>query len=181
MTHTDNAIEQLRNRIPQADPRLFKFFACWLDAREDALVPRRRDFSPFEVPTLLRFIWIYRFDPEAGDYVCQLAGESVNEAWGQGIKGRTIREVVGEKDYPVCKKRWDRIIGEPAVQYGAVEEKLSALDAWHAERLILPMASDDGTVDVILGISLYNLDHVISEGNASVSEYILQIPCEEFR
>ena len=124
---------------------------------------------------------MYRFDPDAGDYVCQLAGESVNDAWGKSIKGRTIRSIVGEEDYPICKERWDRIIGEPAVQYGAVEEKLSALNAWHAERLIFPMASDDGTIDVILGISLYNLDHIVSHGNANVSEYVLQFPCEDFR
>lgn len=181
MTQSHRAIEELRKRLPHADQRLFEFFACWVEARGDALVPRRKDFSPLAVPSLLRFIWMYRFLPEVGDFVCQLAGESVNDAWGRGIKGRTIRDVVGEEDYAICRQRWDRIVGEPLIQYGAVEEELAALNAWHAERLLLPMASDDGTIDVILGISLYKLDHIVSDGNANVSEHVLQFPCDDFR
>ncbi|WP_420403970.1 PAS domain-containing protein [Nisaea sp.] len=179
MPSDDRAISELRKRIPQADERIFEFFAAWLAARSDALVARRKDFSPLSVPSLLRYIWIYRFEPEVGDYVCKLAGESVNDAWGRGIKGRTIRNIVGEIDYPVVKERWDKIVGVPLIQYGAVEERLSSLDAWHAERLLLPMASEDGKTDVILGISLYNLAQFADDRNANVSEVVMQFPCRD--
>jgi len=180
MASEERAISELKKRIPRADERILEFFAAWLAARGDALVARCKDFSPIRIPSLLRYLWIYRFEPEAGDYVCKLAGESVNEAWGKGIKGRTIRQVVGEIDYPTVRQRWDNIVGGPLIQYGALEEQLSSLKAWHAERLLLPMASDDGKIDVILGISLYNLDRFTDEGNVNVSEVVLQFPCRDF-
>lgn len=174
------AISELKKRIPQADQRIVDFFAAWLAARGDALVARRKAFSPLSVPSLLRYMWIYRFEPEAGDYVCKLAGESVNDAWGKGIKGRALRNIIGEADYPVVRERWDNIVGVPLIQYGAVEERLTSLDAWHAERLLLPMASEDGTTDVVLGISLYNLDHLTKDKSANVSEVVMQFPCRDF-
>ncbi|WP_193187412.1 PAS domain-containing protein [Nisaea sediminum] len=174
------AISELKKRIPQADGRIFDFFAAWLAARGDALVARRKTFSPLSVPSLLRYMWIYRFEEEAGDYVCNLAGESVNDAWGKGIKGRTLRNIIGEEDYPVVRERWDSITGVPLVQYGAVEERLSSLDAWHAERLLLPMSSEDGKTDVVLGISLYNLDYLTDDKSVNVSEVVMQFPCSDF-
>jgi hypothetical protein len=180
MSSEARAISELKKRIPQADGRIFDFFAAWLSARGDALVARRKAFSPLSVPSLLRYMWIYRFEEEADDYVCKLAGESVNDAWGKGIKGRALRDIIGQADYPVVRERWDRIVGVPLIQYGAVEERLSSLDAWHAERLLLPMTSEDGRTDVVLGISLYNLDHLADDKSANVSEVVIQFPCRDF-
>ncbi len=184
MTYTtskDRALAEFRRRIPDADPKIHGFLSAWLDARGDALVPRRKSFSPMTIPTLLRFVWMYEFDPKRQDFVCQLAGESVNEAWGGSIKGRTIREVVGKIDYPAVKRRWDTIIGQPAIQYGAVEERLTSLETWQAERLLLPMASQDGTINVMLGCSLYSLQRGGPEGAQTIPELVIRIPCADLQ
>lgn len=178
-TLKDRALAKFRQRVPDASPKIHSFLGAWLDARGDALVPRRKSFSPMTIPTLLRFVWIYEFDPKRQDFVCRLAGESVNEAWGGSIRGRTIREIVGKIDYPVLRSRWDIIIGEPAIQYGAVEERLSSQETWQAERLLLPMASGDGAINVMLGISLYSLPRGVPEGKQDIPEFVIRIPCAE--
>jgi hypothetical protein len=179
MTSKDRALAEFRRRIPDASPKIHSFFGAWLDARGDAMVPRRKSFSPITIPTLLRFVWMYEFDQRRQDFVCQLAGESVNEAWGGSIRGRTIREIVGNIDYPVLRSRWDIIIGQPAIQYGAVEERLTSMEVWQAERLLLPMASKDGAINVMLGISLYRLQRGTLRGKQDIPESVIRIPCAE--
>jgi len=181
MTSKDKALTEFRRRIPDASSNIQKFFGAWLDARGDALVPSRTSFSPLTIPSLLRFVWIYQFDSRQQEFVCQLAGESVNEAWGGSIRGRTIRDIVGEHDYPMVRNRWDSVVGWPAILYGALDERLTSMEVWQAERLLLPMASEDGTIDVMLGISLYRLQHMASGGKANVPELITRVPCAELQ
>ena len=161
------------------DERLLTFFDTWRASRHGALVPSKRDFDPFEVPSLLRYAWLYRFDPEAGDFVCLLAGEDVNRAWGGPIKGKTLREVVGEKDHPIVLERWRAIVDTPLVQYGAKDEKLSNQDLWRAERLLLPLASAGDRPDHVIGISLYRLAAQEEARAPLISEDILQMLCTD--
>ncbi len=147
-----------REVLPSAaDHRLSTFLDAWRASRSDALVPNKRAFNPLDVPSLLRFTWLYRYDPAAGDFVCQLAGEDVNRAWGGPIKSKTLRQVIGEDDHRIVSPRWHAIIDTPLVQYGARNEKLSSQDLWRAERLLLPLTSTGDKPDHVIGVSLYRL------------------------
>ena len=61
-------------KFPGADTRVLHFLEAWKQARGDRLVPYRGDFEPLSVPRLLEYAYIYRYDPERGDYVCELSG-----------------------------------------------------------------------------------------------------------
>lgn len=169
----------LEDRLPGADPRIFAFFRAWRAARREAMVPQRADFDPLGVPVLLPHVWLYRFDAGLGDFVCRLAGEEVNAAWGRSIRGRALREVVGPADHPVVLRRWRQIVGVPLIHYGAAAERLSALETRSAERLLLPLASDGDAVDHVLGISLYRISGASRSRSPLVPEDIVQIPCAE--
>jgi len=167
-----------RDLLPHGtDARLLTFLDAWRASRGGAIVPSKRDFDPFEVPSLLRYAWLYRVDPEAGDLVCLLAGEDVNRAWGGPIKGKTLREVVGEKDHPIVLQRWRAILDTPLVQYGAKDEKLSNQDLWRAERLLLPMTSAGDRPDHVIGISLYRLAAREEARAPLIEEDIFQVHC----
>lgn len=169
----------IMSRLGTVDPRITGFLRVWREARAGRLVPLKRDIDPIRFPRLLPYVWLYRFDPERDDFVCRLAGEEVNGAWQRSIKGLTLREIVGDKDQPTIRGRWDQIISEPLVQYGAAVERLTALTLHRAERMLVPLASDDGTCDHILGLSLYHLDERSSTRGALVPEDIIRIPCSE--
>lgn len=166
-------------RLAGADPRIFVFLQAWREARGDALIPKRSAFDPMAVRSLLPFLWIYRFETERDDYVVRLAGEEINNAWGRSIKGMTMREVVGDADYPVMRERWGNILGVPLIHYGASSERLSALDTRRAERMLTPLADNDGTPNHILGISLYEISPTDSSRPSLEPEDITQIPCSE--
>ena len=162
-----------------ADTRLLTFFDAWRASRTDALVPTKRDFDPFQVPSLLRYAWLYRFDHTVGDFVCQLAGEDVIRAWGGPIKGKPLRDVIGEQDHPIVFERWRSIIDTPLIQYGAKDERLSNQDIWRAERLLMPLASSDGMLDHVIGVSLYRLAAHEEARKPLTMLDIFRIPCSE--
>lgn len=143
------------------------------------MVPLRQDFDPLSVPRLLKHIWLYRFDPTRGDFVCRLSGEEVNAAWGRSIRGETLRTVLGEADHAIVLSRWKQIVTVPLLHYGSAVERLSALETRSAERMLLPLASDRDTVDCVLGISLYTISAANAHRPSLVPDDIVQIPCAE--
>lgn len=178
--HSGGSIRPAADLLPtEADPRLLTFFDAWRSSRGGKIVPNKRDFDPFAVPSLLRFTWLYRFDPAMGDFRCLLAGEEVNRAWGAPIKGKSLREIVGATDHPVVIARWLKIIETPLVQYGAKDEKLSNQDLWRAERLLMPLASPEGKCDHVIGVSLYRLAAQEDVHEPLISEDIQQFPCAD--
>ncbi len=161
------------------DARLLTFFDAWRASRTNGPVPTKRDFDPFQVPSLLRYAWLYRYDPQAGDFVCLLAGEDVNHAWGRSIKGQTLAEIVGEDEHPVVLRRWRELLEVPLIQYGQRDEQLSNLSLWKAERLLLPLSTDGVQADHIIGVSLYRLATGTEPVRTSINEGKFRIPCAE--
>lgn len=153
--------EAYLHRLDEADARLGVFLRTWMAARGDALVPCKTAFDPLSVPRLLPFIWLYRFEAEVGDFVCRLAGESVNAAWGRSIRGQRLRDIIGARDHDTVFGRWQRIVGEPLVHYGANRERLSEQRIYRADRLLVPLRGEEAEVpDHVIGLSLYQMDPI---------------------
>ncbi len=169
----------IEQRLPDAHPAIFTFLDAWRDMRGGRLVPYKRDFDPARVRGLLASIFLYRFDRERDDFVCHLAGEQINQAWGRSIRGLTLREIVGDNDYPIVIERWREIIGRPLVHYGSEQERLSRLDKRRAERLLLPLAADDGRIDHVIGVALYTIGLANLQRSPLILSDITQLPCDE--
>ena len=167
--------------MPAAGPEILQFFSAWHAIRGDRIVPYRRDFDPIAIPALLSSIWLYRYEHERGDFVCRLAGEDVNEAWGRNIKGRTLREVIGAHDHPMVLERWRRIVSGPMLHYGFAVERMTNQELRRAERLILPLANDADEICYTIGLSLYRIGPVDPMRTALHPEDVIQIPCTELQ
>lgn len=161
----------------EADPKVMDFLGAWKSARNGRLVPFRHEFDPLAAPSLLRFAWIYRFDQEVGDYVCQLAGEAINDTWGRRINSLTLLEIVGEHDHPVVTARWKKVLETPLVQYGSFSNSNPIILNFEAERLVLPMASRSGEIDTILGLSLYRISLPDMDRPPPFAKMVKLIPC----
>ena len=162
------------------DPRLHRFLDVWRAARAGATVPLRKAFDPTAVPSLLSSIYIYRYHADRGDYVCELAGEEVNDTYGRIVRGETLLQIVGAEDHPVIIERWARILGLPCIHYGTVNEILSNTRMRQAERLLLPFAFAEGQVpDTIIGAGLYSSRRQWPEDPPLMPSDIVQIPCSE--
>jgi hypothetical protein len=176
------SLEEQRNVLAEGlDPRARRFLNAWLAARTAAAgVPMRQAFDPMAVPTLLSAVSLYRWDPARDDFICKLAGETTRGAWGRGIRGLPLAEVVGADHHPTIKQRWLTILAGPMVHRGWVErERDGSLS--RADRLILPLRDgEDGPVDHILCLSLYRFDGPGQAQPPLVPDRVTQIPCAAF-
>ncbi len=179
MESVDSSKSDIARLLSFADPRIAVFLDAWRHARQGALVPCKRNFEPLLIPSLLRFVWLYQYEPGLGDFVCRLAGEEINTAWGGSIRNATLKQVVGPEDHPTLLKRWMQIIERPVAIHGARDERFLAHQHWRAERLMLPLNSDDGRKNHVIGISLYKLAQPEGLRDPMVSEDITIIPCED--
>lgn len=161
----------------KANPKVLAFLEAWKSARGGRLVPFRHDFDPLAAPSLLRYAWIYRFDQARGDYVCELAGEEVNDTWGRRINSLTLLEIVGERDHAVVTARWKKVRETPLVQYGSFSNSNPIILKFEAERLVLPMASRSGEIDTVLGLSLYRISLPDTDRPPPFAKAVKLIPC----
>lgn len=164
-------------RLAGADARVLDFLAAWMAGRRGRLVPLRGDFDPTGVPSLLGSVWLYRYEPDRGDYVCRLAGEDIKAAWHGNLRGLSLREIVGAEDHAVVMARWRQIVAGPLIQYGAAAEQGGDGQQLRVERLVLPLASEAGDLDHMLGLSLYALASPNLTRAVLVPGATIQIPC----
>lgn len=150
-------VDLLRARIPDADPRIFQMFEGWHAACDGDIVPHRSEFDPLTVFPLLPFIWIYRWCADAGDYVCDLAGDGVNTVWGNSIRGRTLTRIVGPDQGTVLVERWRGLRSLPGLLYSSTQRLPDTHHVHRAERLVLPLRDPDGSVGSLIGLSLYDV------------------------
>ncbi|WP_161973719.1 PAS domain-containing protein [Hwanghaeella grinnelliae] len=158
---------------------MLTFFDSWRSCRKGALLPMKRDFDPSQISSLLRYAWLYRYEPQIGDFLCLLAGEDVNQAWGRSIRGKTLAEIVGEDEHPAILQRWREVLDVPLVQYGQRDEQLSNLSLWKAERLLMPLSTDGEQADHIIGVSLYSLATGNVPVRTSINEGKFRLRCDE--
>jgi len=69
----------------------------------------------------------------------------------------------------------------PVVHFGSAQERMSAQELAAAERLILPLEGNAGTIDHVLGLSLYKLVSRRDDRKPLLSEDIIQVPCDALR
>jgi len=179
-TETIPPRETFLNEVPDVGPSILRMFEAWSDARRGHAVPRRKDFDPLAVPDLLKFVWIYRMDPAIGDYVCDLAGEEVHDAWGGSIKGKHLRAIIGDTNHRIVRERWDRIRDVPMVLYGAAADDPAASSSRFVERLVMPLSDAAGHVTSIIGVSLYNPTFSRRDYTPTVASHVTFIAVDAF-
>ena len=179
MTGAASLRPEIRARLGSADPRVFAFIEGWMAARHGKLVPYRDYFDPMRVPSLLGSAWLYRYEPELGDFVCRIAGEQVKAAWRGDLRGRTLREIIGDHDHAVVMARWQRIMAGPLIQFGAASEPEDGSAPRRVERLVLPLAEPGRGITHMLGLSLYALASPNLTRTILVPGTTVQIPCAE--
>ena len=171
--------EKIQEYLPNASASALTFLASWAKAREGRLVPYKESFDPLSVREMLSFVWMYEYRPDIGDFVCRLAGENVNLAWGKSIKGLTLQQIVGETDHPIVLSRWLEMVKEPHIHYGSEAERLSEQNTWQAERIIAPMETRADGIPYALGLSLYQSTVVDPDHEPLILEDTIRIPCRE--
>jgi hypothetical protein len=120
-------------------------------------LPGRQHLHPEDIKKLLPYVWLLDVEGEPGDYRYRLIGTGVVNWVGGDYTGKRMREVhpnfdtnPGQIDFlkPVVERHephWYR--GPPRVYH---HKEVADL-----ENLILPLATDGETVDMVLGSTVF--------------------------
>jgi hypothetical protein len=138
----------------QIHPGIARAAQYCLDLSQDRELPRRRDFRPANVRSILGYIFLIDVLPD--DYGFGLAGEHMATLYGATLKGKRLSEIKDEKLRDHLGKTYDAVVSARSFQY------LRGRYTWPArsvpiERLLVPMTDDAGKLSTIFGFTIPNI------------------------
>lgn len=138
------------------DPRFRNLLRHWAERRQ-GLMAQRSAIDPAAIRGCLPHVWLYQYLPAENDFLCTLAGEKVNEAWGHSLIGKRISQFMPPAMLARVPLLYRRMLEQPALQVS--RRRIVPADgvAQSAERLILPLSRDDGSAYGVFGLTLYYL------------------------
>lgn len=143
-------------------PRVRRLYAYWRQiCPPGGGLPGRRAFDPCAVPDLLPGIWLLDIARAPFRIRYRLVGTGIVEAIGREVTGRWLDEAHPQlRDHPRYFDRYRRVseTGAPSWRKGK-PQLWSHRDFGFIENLLLPLAKDGTTVDMLCAFSvLYRND-----------------------
>jgi len=145
----------------KCDVRIRQLFDYWRSlVRTPGVLPGRAEFDPAQVPKLLPYLWMLDVHRAPLRFRYRLVGTAHTTATGRDYTGQWMDEA-----HPARRLQESPLYPE---LHAVVEEGRAAFrsgpptihldrDYIRLETLLLPLAADGKTVDVVLGITVYLL------------------------
>lgn len=121
-------------------------------------MPRRGDLDPLAFPSLLSHIWLLEYVASRNIYIYRLAGEHINEIFGFSLRGKSLSQVIPEDMLEIVRNRFEHVRRAPGACHakGCVYLRVGRYRS--GERLILPLADENGVPGYILGATIYRIE-----------------------
>jgi hypothetical protein len=105
-------------------------------------------------------IWVYRYDPVTGRFTGRLAGDHITKALGKNLRGLPLDDAHSARDYLWVHRYLTRVVTQVVGYRSAGKLFKQAGRFIEGERIALPLASDGGKADGVLGASEYRHPHL---------------------
>jgi hypothetical protein len=128
----------------------------WRDARAGRVMPGWNDLRPSKIANQLPLIWVYRYDRAADSFTGRLAGDTIEQIFGQSFRSTPMSVLYANRDYSEFFQRCKRVVCEPALCRGDGRVFRHVDRYGDGERIILPLADDGVTGNGIFGATIYN-------------------------
>lgn len=142
------------------DVRVRALYDYWLARCRDGCPPRRSDIDPIDLPHLLRWLWLVDVARDAPDWPlrfrARLMGTEHVTTMGHDPTGKWMDEAF--PTFLTNPTYSDYVqVAENAMPSYRAGKPLYHLDKEHVrmERIMLPLAGDDKSIDMILAITVY--------------------------
>jgi hypothetical protein len=143
--------------LPPCDARLVELHRLWQDIRPgQGVLPGRQHFDPLSVPKLLRWIYLVEIERERPRFRYRLLGTEHVFALGRDVTGEWLDEAhpafASSPAYPQFLATAD---GQIAYYRGPPTYYFER-DHLAIERMLMPLARDGKTVDMVLGVTVFS-------------------------
>lgn len=145
-------------------PDLQRIAMHWNEARGLRAMPAWRDMRPAAIAPQLRFVWSYRYDAAADEFVGRLAGDTIARIFGQAFRGTRLKELQTRIDVPFLSARFRQVISGPML-FRSEGDVFHQIDRHgYGERIIMPLSEDGETPDGIFGATRYQTSYQPQRG-----------------
>ena len=135
-----------------------RLYAYWNDVRRPGLpLPARRDIDPVAIPDLLEGIWMTDIVVQGGvmRFRERLVGTALARLFGRDTTGRFFEDVY-KGDHLLRQLATYRAVATRALPHlSRLRVPIEGREFLVYDRLMLPLAGDHRTPDIILGIHAY--------------------------
>lgn len=153
--HWGEAVNQAFDPAVLPDNKLRRLYDYWLSHCGGDCYPSRRDIDPLDIPDLLPNIFLLDVVGDAQDFVFRLAGSLVEDAFSMPLRGKSIAEIQRAAGSPTLVAHHIEVARGGGPRYREGEMLVAGRDHWRIHRLLLPLASDGRTVDVLMGGAVF--------------------------
>jgi len=135
------------------DPRIESVARYIEELSPGAALPLRRAFRPGRLRQVLGHIFLIEVLPSRGDYRFRLAGPQLGALYGMDLTQCRLSGLANPQLREALRQDYDEVVQSRSYRY------LRGGYVWadreiRAERLLLPMSNDEGTVDTIFGVAV---------------------------
>jgi hypothetical protein len=153
------------------DSKLRRLYDYWRSRCGRGGYPSRRDIDPIDIPDLLPNIFLLDVVGDAQDFVFRLAGTLVEDAFSMPLRGKSITEIQKAAGTPIPVAHHVEVARGGGPRYREGEMLVAGRDHWKIHRLLLPLASDGRSVDVLMGGAVFLLGGRVNEMPADPWSY----------
>lgn len=138
-----------------------QLYDYWRSVRpsEDRL-PSRADVDPLDIPRLLANLWITEVVEENGvaRFRERLVGTAMTQIYGRDTTGQWFEEIYTGRHLPRQLATYRAVVRAALPHVSRLEVPIKGREFIVYDRLILPLANDGKTPDMLLGIHAYHAE-----------------------
>ncbi len=142
-----------RDLLPaDCHPHVRALYDYWDAKRAGRSMPGRADLDPVDMPRLLPYLFLVDVGPD-GELTYRLSGSAIVAMFERDLTGHPVGTGIrsaGEEADVLARYRRIVATGEPFFHRAVLQEEKNDFTA--VERMILPLAADGTTVDMLIGI-----------------------------
>src|SRR5262249_15711654 len=136
----------------------------WLEQRGEELAPRRSAIDPTAIGPILSSVWMCDYLPADRRFRMRLAGEDINQVYGRNITTSSFEDIITPALLLDAIRRYRGVVEEPAIMQCAGHIYLASNRSEVGERLVLPLADNNGAIRHLIGATVYRTNLKASEG-----------------
>lgn len=139
------------------DNKLQRLFAYWRGLCREERMPSRSDIDPVEIPDLLPNIFLLDVVGDAEDFVFRLAGSLVEDAFSMTLRGKSVADIQRRAGTLIPIAHHIEVARGGGPRYREGNMMVAGREHWKVQRLLLPLASDGRTIDMLMGGAVFLL------------------------
>jgi Uncharacterized protein conserved in bacteria len=131
-----------------------------LELAGDDPLPRRSTFDPHRIWAICDYIYLLEYLRDQNDYYCSYSGHGMPVLFGYELNGMHLSQFPDPELGMALRRTYDRVVETKKPLFMRARYTWTGRKSIAIERLLIPMAADDGELNSICGISIPEVAYI---------------------